>query len=295
MRIITCRNEDGVEVEFSYQSDAKFYLYSIEGITSVKNKVTTSENTTVDGSIYQGSVVTEKNIVITTEIDASTSEEHQIRRDLLYSCFKSKKSGVLTVNENGVLRSIGYVVESVEIDADGGPERFGTISLKCTDPFFQDEQDTVVTMAGWESGFEYLHEWVEEGEEYGSRTAEITKEIENDSPADYIGITITIDATGAVTNPAIYHTEENEHIKIGTDVNPFIMQPGDRLRITTGTNEKDVVLIRGGSEEGVNEYLDEESEYIQLIHGKNTLTYAADAGRDYMDVTITYRLRYPGI
>ena len=73
------------------------------------------------------------------------------------------------------------------------------------------------------------------------------------------------------------------------------MQSGDILRITTGTNEKDVVLVRGETKTSVNEYLDEESEFIQLVHGPNTITYAADAGRDYMNVTIIYRYRYLGV
>ena len=150
-------------------------------------------------------------------------------------------------------------------------------------------------MAGWDSGFEYIHEWIEEGEEYGSRKAEISKTIENDSAVAYIGIEINIASSGSVINPAIYHIEEGEFIQIGTEVNPFEMISGDRLRIATGTNEKDVILIRAGEETNVNEYLAEQSEFIQLIHGKNTLTYAADAGRDYMDVEIRYRQRYLGV
>ena len=292
-RIITCRNENDVLVAFSYDEDAMFFLHKIDGITTVKKKVATSENTMTDGSTKQGSVTTQKNIVITAEIDANTSEEHQRRRDFLYSCFAT--DGTMTVEEGKIRRVIDYTVEDIDVDPDGGPERYATISLICCDPMFKDEQDTVVTMAGWESGFEYIHEWIEEGEEYGSRTAEITKTIENDSAVAYIGMEITIAATGNITNPAIYHIEEEEHIQIGTEVNPFYMQSGDKLKITTGTNEKDVILIRAGEEINVNEYLDEQSEFIQLIHGKNTLTYASDVGRDYMDVEIRYRQRYLGV
>lgn len=292
-RVIYCKNENDVEVKFSYDEDALFFLNKITGITSVKKKVATSENTMVDGSTKQGSVTTQKNIVITVEIDANTSEEHQRRRDLLYSCFAT--DGTMTVEEGEVRRVIDYTVEDIDVEAEGGPERFGTISLICCDPMFKDEQDIVVTMAGWDSGFEYIHEWIEEGEEYGSRKAEISKTIENDSAVAYIGIEINITSSGSVINPAIYHIEEGEFIQIGTEVNPFEMISGDRLRITTGTNEKDVILIRAGEETNVNEYLAEQSEFIQLIHGKNTLTYAADAGRDYMDVEIRYRQRYLGV
>ena len=45
----------------------------------------------------------------------------------------------------------------------------------------------------------------------------------------------------------------------------------------------------------INEYLDEESEFIQLVHGRNTFIYDADGGEDYLNVTITYRFRYLGV
>lgn len=301
-REIICKNEDNVEIRFSYDEDAAFFLESLDGFTSVTNKVTTSENTMIDGSTYQGSVTSQRNLVITCSMD----DEYQERRNQLYKCFKPKATGTLTFIEDEERRVINYKVESVDID-EKGVVRYGTISLICPDPFFKDEQDISVSMAGWDANFEfiyddeydeYVHEFVlaeDDGEEIETRIAEITKEIDNDSAADNIGIEILIEAIGPVTNPAIYHQEEGIHIKVGTTASPLNMKAGDAVRITTGTNEKDVYFIRDGKETSINEYLDEESEFIQLVHGPNTFTYAADAGRDYMNVTIIYRLRYLGV
>ena len=104
-----------------------------------------------------------------------------------------------------------------------------------------------------------------------------------------------IEATGAVVNPAIYHAEQGEYIKIGTEDTPLVLGSGEAVRITTHTDKKDVYLIKDGEETEINQYLDEGSDFIQLVHGKNTLTYAADNGRDYMNVTITYRFQYLGV
>lgn len=289
-RKIYCRNEDGVEVTFDYDDRSAFFLESIDGVMSVSNKVTTSENTTVDGSTYQGSVTIQRNIVITAHI----SKDHVYNRNMLYKCFKPKTNGVLTYTEEDERRIIDYVVESVEVD-ERGVVRNATISLICPDPFFKDEEDTVVTMAGWQPCFEFPHEFIAEKEPFGVRVAEIIKEIENDSAADNIGIEILIEAMGAVTNPAIFHTEQDIYIKVGTETNPLSIGVGEAIRITTGTNEKAVYLVQGETETEINEYLDEGSEFIQLVHGKNTFAYAADAGRDYMNVTITYRFRYLGV
>ena len=289
-RKIICKNEDDVEVTFDYDDESAFFLESVDGVMSVTNKVTTSENTTVDGSTYQGSVTQQRNIVITAHI----SKKHVYYRNLLYKCFKPKTNGQLTYSEEDERRIIDYRVESIEID-EKGVVRNAVISLICPDPFFKDEEDTIVTMAGLEARFEFPHCFIAEKEPFGERVAEIIKEIDNDSAADNIGIEILIEAMGAVTNPAIYHTEQEEYIKIGTDNNPLSISRGQKIRITTGTNEKAVYLIDGEEETEINEYLDEGSDFIQLVHGKNTFTYAAAAGRDYMNVTITYRFRYLGV
>lgn len=54
---IICKNEDGVQVEFNYSFEP-FFLVSVDGIYTVSNNVVTSENTMVDGSTYQGFLLT---------------------------------------------------------------------------------------------------------------------------------------------------------------------------------------------------------------------------------------------
>lgn len=289
-KTVICKNEDDVQIEFSYEDDAEFFLISLDGAYSVSNNVTTSENTFTDGSTYQGSTTKQRNIVITTEFD----EDYQSRRDFLYKSFKPKSPGTLYYTENDEKRQIDYYVEGIEID-EKGVCRNAVISLICPDPFFKDPADTTVTMAGWEPCFEFIHEFTDELEEFSVRIAELVKDIENDSAADHIGIEVLMEAQGAVKNPALYHTQQDIHIQIGTDDYPFNMEPGDAVKITTGTNEKNVYLIKDGTETKINEYLEEESEFIQLIHGKNTFIYDAATGVDYLNVTIKYRFRYLGV
>lgn len=60
-------------------------------------------------------------------------------------------------------------------------------------------------------------------------------------------------------------------------------------------NNKAVYLVRDGVKQEINEYLDEDSDFIQLQHGTNTIRYTADAGEDYLNVTVSYRFRYLGV
>lgn len=287
---IVCKNEDNIQIEFSYDEEAEFFLISCDGIYSVSNNVATSENTMTDGSTYQGSTVKQKNIVITAEIDS----DYQLRRDFLYKTFKPESLGTFYYYENEEQRKIDYRVEGMEID-EKGVCRNAVISLICTDPFFEDLEDTTIMMAGWEPCFEFEHEFTDELEEFGIRVAELVKKIENHSAANYIGIEVIIEALGAVRNPVLYHMEQNIHIQIGTSEIPFDMELGDVVRITTGTNKKNVYLEKDGVTTKINGYLEEESEFIQLIRGSNTLIYDADQGVDYMNVEIRYRFRYLGV
>ena len=77
---ITCKNEDDVQIEFSYDENAEFFLLSLEGAYSVSNNGVTSANTMTDGSTYQGRTTKQRKIVITAEFD----EDYQARRDFLY-------------------------------------------------------------------------------------------------------------------------------------------------------------------------------------------------------------------
>lgn len=290
---IICRNEDNVQGIFSYDF-SPFFLYSCDGVTSVYNDVVTSENTMIDGSTYQGSTTKQRNIILTLQMYCRSRKEAQENRNFLYKLFKPKATGTFIYTENDESRIIEYKTENIEID-EKGILRNVVISLLCPDPFFKAMYDIDVDMARWESLFEFAHEFNFDGEEFGTRTDEIIKEIENDTAASNIGITITMEAVGAVTNPAMYHIENGEYVKVGTAFRPFNMNMGDILTITTETNNKNVLLSRNGISTIVNQYLDENSEFIQLSYGMNTLKYDADYGIDYLNVTISYRQRFLGV
>lgn len=292
MRKITCSNEDNIAMTFGDEF-TPWLLQFCEGIYSISNKVYSSENTMTDGSTFLGSTTVMRNIVL----GLVSKDNHAINRNLLYQLFKPKSKGIFTyIEQEGdfqEIRTIDYFVESIEITGTGSSRR-AEVSLLCLYPFFQDIRDHVVSMSGWESRFVFPHEF-NEPEELGIRRVEKLKQIDNESSADNIGLTITIIAESAVTNPSMYHVECDEFIKIGTKQKPLILNRGDVLIITTHTNNKNVSLKRSGVTNMINEYLDEDSTFLQLQNGKNNLRYGADSGEDYMNVTVGFRYRYPGV
>lgn len=297
MRTIICKNNDGIEGRFTESfgtAKKSLLLESAEGIYTVKNRVTTSANTMVDGSTYQGSVEEQRNIVLT--LRDHTSANHEATREFLYTLFKSKSKGTfIYIDHPGAeKKSIGYYVESINTDGSGNA-RVSTISLICPDPMFESPTDRNVVLAGWRSEFEFKHQFIQGGETMGEHVTEKLKTISNDSAADGIGMTITVTATGAVINPTIAHVERNEHISVGTSSYPLEMLRGDILEITTGTDNKHVYLIRDGHRTEINEYMSEDSEFIQIYRGDNTIGYSADVGDEYMTVQVSYRYKYTGV
>lgn len=294
MRRITCTNiTDNVSVVFG-NTFSPFLLQDVEGIYSIDVNINSSDNAMLDGATVIGTYIKPRNIVLTI----ADREEYGKHRNLLYLLFKPKTEGVFIYEEiDGDFserREINYCVEKIEQDSSGHV-RQSVISLLCPDPFFKAQEDTLVTMAGWESMFEFPHQYLKVGEEIAVRVTRQLVEIQNDSSADMIGMTITMEAIQPVTNPRMYHVESDYYIQLGDDNNEFVMQNGDQVIIVTESNNKNAYLIRNGVKSIINEYISDESEYIQLTHGKNLLRYSAKKGEEYLSVNIKFRRKYQGV
>lgn len=288
-RSITCSNNDGVSITFAERGLTPFLLVNAEGCYMASNTVTISQNTMTDGGAYQGSVAKVRNIVLTLKDNSN----HVYNRNLLEALFKSKTPGKLVFSEDENQREINYYVESVNSTGQYGA-RVYTISLLCPDPFFYAMDDITVLLAAWVDNFEFIHEFISTGEEFGYRSAERSKNIPNENAENGIGMVITLSASGTVTNPSVVRVESNESITIGTVSNPFTMLSGDIVTITTTDNDKHVYLRRNGVVTEINQYITEDSVFIQLMRGNNNIGYTAESGEDALSVRIAYRLKFAG-
>lgn len=287
-RVIKCTNRDGIFMKFTERDKTPFIIKSIDGIYDAINNVHVSENTMIDGAQYQGSTVKYRNIILTLKDDSNYPED----RNMLNQLFKDGEPGTLEFSENGKnQRVIDYYVE--EVTSTGAFDvRYHTISLICPDPFFYDPTNTSVYMASWVSNFEFEFEDEGDGFEFGYQSAERIQNIVNDYAENNIGMTIRISCSGPVVNPSIIRVESDTHITIGSTAKSFTTQVGDIVTITTGTGNKHVYLTRNGVTTEINEYLTEDSEFIQLMRGNNNIGYSAESGEEYMTVEISYRFKH---
>ena len=108
-------------------------------------------------------------------------------------------------------------------------------------------------------------------------------------------MTIEIYARGPITNPIIYNRETTEYIGLGSTEKPFEMIVGDKVVITTHTNNKKVKLIRNAEEINIFNHLKEGSEFLQVEAGDNVFTYSTDSGNEYVDITFKHYSNYEGV
>jgi len=73
------------------------------------------------------------------------------------------------------------------------------------------------------------------------------------------------------------------------------LNTGETLIISTVSGNKNVYLISNGVRTIVNNYIEEGSEYIQLINGTNTIRMSADSGEDHLLMKISYRYKFQGV
>ena len=288
MRTITCINTaENIRGVFGEDDFTPFLLEDAAGIYEQSAKVNITENTLTDGSTYQSSVLQSRNIVLSLR----DLNDHLANRQFLLSLFPPKSKGTLIFRDGEEERQTDYYVEKLTSDGIHSARTY-QISLICPDPYFYDIEDYSITLAAYVPNFTFAHEFTSVKEELGYRQINRLQDIKDEIGSDNIGITITIEASGAVQNPEVTRVESNEHIQIGTDSMPLNMVAGDKIIITTADNNKKIFLERNGTRTNISQYLSDDSTFIQLHRGDNTIGYSAASGIDSMVITITYRVRY---
>lgn len=268
-----------------------FMMKSLEGVSSFKSEVSVSDNTMTDGAEYLGSVQEKRNIVISGKMLGDPLE----LKSRLYRCFNVGDVGTITLrDDSGEERKAEYYPEGVDADGTCIPAKTFQISLICPDPALYAAEESVQEMANWVSDFTFPHNFVEDGETLGHRSAQRLLNIKNHAGME-TGLTFEIRCDGEVTNPKIINAVTTERIEIGSERYPFTLHPGEVLTITTGTNDKHAYHTVDGVRKEVNQYVSEVSSFFQLENGSNSIGYDADEGEEYIAVAVRFRYKYRGM
>lgn len=155
------------------------------------------------------------------------------------------------------------------------------LDLECFNPFWREQQETVLNVETWEGGFEFEFELLSEGIEFAKKGPNEIEIINGNVEAP-----LEIYFKGPALDPQIV-LNNRSFIKVNKS-----LQEGETLYIRTNYGDKAVKVIKGDSVEQAYNYLDVESNFFNLNSGINTLSYKTEGDFLPQSVVIKYKKHY---
>ncbi|WP_352399383.1 phage tail domain-containing protein [Anaerotignum sp.] len=278
---IIYRNEVGGEIEFS-----PFSAYFVENIEEeTKNNITTNKTNLIHGENYISNTLESRYISLSGLIDKNSTTKALIR-NLTKVVNPTLKGKLIYQNENEV-KEIEVIPEQIpDINANGGLIRY-EVSLMACNPFWKNTEKT-----------EYLALFMpmltfplvieqEEGMVFSLKDSVLETEFNNQGDVES-GVRVLFKARGGtVQNPKIMNDLTGEFIKLN-----YSMEKGDSIEVISYPEKKKVTV---NSTINGFRYLDIESNFFNLLVGKNKLSYIADENTINLDVIVYYTPRFLGV
>ncbi len=273
--------------EAEYSSSSPYFWANADGISRIANDIHTIQGIGQHGVQATGMQLAAREISVKVQIMADDVEAAQHE---LTTVLNPTHTGRLVYQSATVTRYIRCRIQKTpDFDDQVFPE--AEIDFFCESPFWKEgdgSSSAVANIARWIGNLEWPLEITEEGYELEYRSPSLVTNIVNTGDVD-AALTIEFYADLDVSNPKITNIQTQEYFSMGID-----MLAGDCIRITTGYGVKAAVLIRGGVETSVFDYINDGSSWLQLAVGNNYLRAEASVD-DNLSVKILYDFMYNGV
>lgn len=265
MYSLTVENAKGEQLQLTQNPD--YVITNIDGLHPPDAIINMMERAGHDGTLFNSAKVDYRQIILNIAINSDACQN----RNYLYRFFQTARPVRLIYNND--LR--GVYIDGYVQNAPIGffePKQNIQITIICPDPFWH----SVVDVEGMTDGMENLFEFpfsipsggIPFSEYYGGNSAHIWNPGTVES-----GIIIEIRASGAATNPRIYHQNTDTYFKVNTS-----LQSGDILLINTMTDHKQVKRKRGSTTTNLIASRDLGSTWLVMDPGENVYTLSASTG-----------------
>ncbi len=277
-RYIICENSSGETMQLGYWFP--FWLAKIEGVREANFTITKNKAAGQDGETYTGSTADVRTITLQVQI----KNNYTTNRNTLHDFFQPEEQCTLYYYEDAISRKINYHVESV-YSPEEGIVRTSVITLLCADPYFEDIEETKVSLSAWKGNITFPLR-IHNPFSVASKVNTLMMAIESTSSTT-LGLRIRFTASGEVENPKLIDVTRQITTEAG-----LTMHDGDELEITTGKNNKNAYLTSDGITSNVINTITYPPKWVQLYRGDNLLRYDADSGLDSLSVDVFYRQKY---
>jgi predicted phage tail component-like protein len=269
-----------------FDNNKNFCIYKMDGLAPPSATLNFSTIANVDGVVYNSGRINQRNLVLYVKIFGDI----EANRNALYSHFPvGSLVRIYFKNETHDVYIDGYI-ETFECDFFTNNE-IAQISIICPDPYFNGTQKTYYSTAYTSNGFEFPFS-IEIGQPieistnggYGC-TAVVNSDGTN-------GFTIEFEAVNStVTAPYVTNTANGQTFRINTDI-----AVGEKITINTNRHHLSATKThKDGTTENVLSSVSSDSQWVQLLNGKNTLFMGAGKNAENLAVLITVEQRILGV
>lgn len=298
---VTVTNHLGESVVMDLRSPEKsgFYIRDIDGLGPANSVINSTEVLSSDGSFYNSSRITSRNIVFDIGFldDGRSIEE---LRQQTYRFFPMKKPVIIEIKTD---RRTGIATGYVESNRPNifSKEESTSISLMCNSAFFQSKEIVQTIFSGTNPLFEFPFEnpsttqsLIQFGSVFINTIGNVLYTGDEET-----GVMIYIKVLGAVSNLIIYNTNTSQ--QMGIDSNKLIaltgenLKAGDQIVISTVRGSKYIYLIRNGIYINILNTLLSNASWFRISRGDNLFTYTAASGLSNLQFLIEHRLVYGGL
>lgn len=268
-------------------NENRWQLFDISGLDPPKATVNLTNLAGMDGALFNSAKVSTRNLVISLKITGDI----EANRLELYRFFRPKHQCVFYFKNKRRDVKIEGVVESVECTQFTNKEIMQA-SILCPASYFQDIEEIIADMSDSSAGFVFPFS-IDTNEPIPFSEYTIGKQtsVINTSETD-VGVLFEVFFLAAANKIVIVNVGTGETMEAN-----YSFLPGDTLKISTGTGNKKVTLVRGGVARNLFLALSDDSVFLQLEPGNNTFSYLVDDGTNDQNATVTLRYRelYAGV
>lgn len=299
MTVINDRNES-LTISLANPRESGYLITGIDGLGPTKATLWHSESVASDGSVFNGARKESRDITITLAYLRDANHSIEELRHRLYRYFPEKRA-VTLIFETDIRRvkTVGHV-ENNEVAIFTSQEA-SAITIRCADPWFEDASEIseiVTQFSTVEPLFEFPFPIANDTFEFGNANVDHSKIVQYNGETE-VGVVITVELTGPVSNPSFYNEDWDQSILIYTDkVKSIIgsdLRSEDQIIISTVSGEKYAIIRREGIDYNILNAIDRAVSWITLYPGNNVITYMAESGIDNMLVSISSKILYAGV
>lgn len=286
LKSVTVTNHLGksITLELMNPEESGFYVVGITGLDPPKADISMSDIAAYDGSVFNSSRVSSRNIVISL-LFPETKVEHY--RHESYRYFPIKRNVTLDFVTDTRQLSISGYVESNEVGIFS--KRQGCqVSILCPDPWFYNTINSSAeqTLSKVERLFEFEdlgngNTWIKGITSESSYEIEFSNIIRNSSGiVNYegdieVGVTLRFRAFGTTGDVNIY--KGYDRLTISSSVVNRItgspIQAGDEIIVTTHQGKKSARLLRNGKYINILSAIDKKSVWLKVSKGENEFVF----------------------